>query len=239
MVTSENRSPEDLRQIASDSIVPRLEQIPGVATASISGGRDKQIRVEIQSSRLEAYGLTVTQLQQMLAMQNAQVAAGSITENSISYILNTMGEYNTLDEIRNTVIYYAPNTGADGRQGQPIEVFLRDIADVREGYAEQQSVVYVNGQEAVQLSVQKQSGKNSVQAAKDVRKRLIKLTEELPSDVKVTEISNTTDIIEDSINNVTSSAVSGAVLAVLILFLFLRSIKPTIIIGISIPCTLR
>ena len=238
MVTSENRSPENLRELSEDSIVPRLEQIPGVATASVSGGREKQIRVEIQSSRLEAYGLTVTQLQQMLATQNAQVAAGTITENGISYILNTMGEYRTLDEIRNTVIYYAANTGANGRQGQPIEVYLRDIADVSEGYADQQSIVYVNGQEAVQLSVQKQSGKNSVQVAKDVRGRLVKLAEELPGDVKITEIFNTTDIIEASLNNVTSSAVSGAILAVLILFLFLRSIKPTIIIGISIPVSI-
>ncbi|MDR3356172.1 MAG: efflux RND transporter permease subunit [Spirochaetaceae bacterium] len=238
MVTSENRSPENLRELADNSIVPRLEQIPGVATASVNGGRDKQVRVEISSSRLEAYGLTVTQLQQMLSSQNAQVAAGSITENGISYILNTMGEYRTLDEIRGTVIYYAPAVGANGAQGQAIEVYLRDIADVYEGYADQQNLVYVNGQEAVQLSVQKQSGQNSVQVAKDIRKRLVKLVEELPSDVKITEIFNTTDIIEDSLNNVTSSAVSGALLAVLILFLFLRSVKPTIIIGISIPVSI-
>jgi HAE1 family hydrophobic/amphiphilic exporter-1 len=177
----------------------------------------------------------------MLSSQNAQIAAGTITENGISYILNTMGEYKTLDEIRNTVIYYAPNTGSGGGQaggGQAIEVFLRDIADVHEGYADRSSVVYVNGQEAVQLSVQKQSGQNSVQVAKDIRGRLITLVGELPGDVKITEIFNTTDIIEDSINNVTSSAVSGAVLAVLILFFFLRSIKPTVIIGISIPVSI-
>jgi HAE1 family hydrophobic/amphiphilic exporter-1 len=238
MVISENRSPEDLRQIASDSIVPRLEQIPGVATATINGGRDRQIRVEIKSSRLEAYGLTVTQLQQMIASQNSQVAAGSITEGGINFILNTMGEYTTLDQIRDTVVYYAPTIDANGRQGRPVEVYLRDIADIHEGYADQQSVVYVNGQEAVQLTVQKQSGKNSVQVAKDLRKQMVNLLSELPSDIKITEIFNTTDTIEDSLNNVTESAVSGAVLAVLILFVFLRSIKPTIIIGVSIPISI-
>ncbi|MDR1148028.1 MAG: efflux RND transporter permease subunit [Spirochaetaceae bacterium] len=238
MVASENRSPEDLRQIADDSIVPRLEQIPGVATATVNGGRDRQIRVEIKSSRLEAYGLTVTQLQQMIVSQNAQVAAGSITENGINYILNTMGEYTTLDQIRNTVIYYVPTTGANGQPGSPIEVFLRDIADVHEGYADQQSAVYVNGQEAVQLTVQKQSGQNSVQVAKELRKQMVNLVGELPGDIKITEIFNTTDTIEDSLNNVTESAVSGAVLAVLILFVFLRSIKPTIIIGVSIPLSI-
>ncbi|MDR0408786.1 MAG: efflux RND transporter permease subunit, partial [Spirochaetaceae bacterium] len=238
MVMSENRTPENLRQMALDSIVPRLEQIPGVATASVNGGRDRQVRVEIQSSRLDAYGLTVTQLQQMIISQNAQVAAGSITEGGITFILNTMGEYTSLDEIRNTVVYYAPSDREGGMPGQPIEVYLRDIADISEGYADQQSVVYVNGQEAVQLTVQKQSGRNSVQVAKDLRRRMTGLAAELPSDVKITEIFNTTDMIEDSLNNVTSSAMSGIVLAVLILFVFLRSIKPTIIIGVSIPVSI-
>jgi HAE1 family hydrophobic/amphiphilic exporter-1 len=238
MVSSANRTPEELRQISEDSIVPRIEQIPGVATASISGGREKQIRVIIHSSRLEAYGLTVTQLQQMLIMQNSQVAAGSIEEGGLSYILTTMGEYQSLDEIRNTVIYYAPGSTVNGRTAQPIEVYLRDVADVMEGYADQESVVYVNGQEAIQLNVQKQSGKNSVQVAKDLRKRLVVLLKEIPADIKITETFNTTDTIEDSISNVVSSAVSGIILAVLVLFLFLRSIKPTLIIGISIPISI-
>ncbi|MDR2617226.1 MAG: efflux RND transporter permease subunit, partial [Treponema sp.] len=105
MVTG-NRSSEELRELAVDTIVPRIEQTPGVATASVNGGRDKIIKVEIPQSRLEAYGLTVTSLQQMLAANNAQVAAGTITENGLSYILTTMGEYTSLDQIRNTVISY-------------------------------------------------------------------------------------------------------------------------------------
>jgi HAE1 family hydrophobic/amphiphilic exporter-1 len=237
MVTG-NRTPEELREISEDTIVPRIEQTPGVATASVNGGREKIIRIEIPQSRLEAYNLTVTQIQQMLASQNLQTAAGTITEGNLSYILTTMGEYTSLDDIRNTVVSYKGGGYAGGQVELPKQVFLRDLADVFDGYRDESSVVYVNGQSAVMLQVQKQSGKNSVQTAKDLRLRLARMAKELPPDLKITELFNTTDMIENSLNQVTSTAVSGALLAVLILFIFLRSFKPTLIIGISIPVSI-
>jgi HAE1 family hydrophobic/amphiphilic exporter-1 len=238
MVTG-NRSPEELREMAEDTIVPRIEQTPGVATASVSGGREKIIRVEIPQTRLEAYGLTVTQLQQMLAAQNMQVAAGTITEGGLSYLLTTMGEYTSLDDIRNTVISYkGGGMTATGQAAQAKPIFLRDIADVIEGFRDESSTVYVNGVAAVQLTVQKQSGKNSVQTARDLRVRLDRMAKELPADIKVTELFNTTDQIEDSIDEVVKTGLSGALLAVLVLFIFLRSVKPTLIIGISIPVSI-
>ncbi|MDR0389109.1 MAG: efflux RND transporter permease subunit [Spirochaetaceae bacterium] len=235
MVTG-NRSPEELRELTEDTIVPRIEQTPGVATASAMGGREKIIRVEIPQSRLEAYGLTVSSLQQMLASQNMQVAAGTITENGLSYLLTTMGEYTSLDEIRNTVISYKAPQAVSGEL--PRQVYLRDLANVFEGYRDETSTVYVNGESAVMMMVQKQSGKNSVQTAKELRTRLIRISRELPQDIKISEIFNTTDQIEDSVNQVVTTAISGAVLAILILFVFLRSIKPTLIIGISIPVSI-
>jgi HAE1 family hydrophobic/amphiphilic exporter-1 len=237
MVTGE-RDPEELREIAENTIVPRIEQVPGVATANISGGREKIIRVEVPQTRLEAYGLTVTQIQQMLAAQNMQVAAGSITEGGLSYLLTTMGEYTSIEQIKSTVISYKGGGYVDGQVELPRSIYLRDIADVFEGYRDQTSSVYVNGVPAVQLSIQKQSGKNSVQTAKELRSRLVNIAREIPQDIKITEISNTTDQIENSINEVGSSALSGAILAILILFIFLRSIKPTAIIGISIPISI-
>ncbi|MFP3089623.1 efflux RND transporter permease subunit [Treponema sp. TIM-1] len=238
MVTG-NRSPEELRELAEDTVIPRIEQTPGVATASVNGGREKIIRVEIPQSRLEAYGLTVTQMQQMLAAQNMQVTAGTITEGGLSYILTTMGEYSSLDQIRNTVISYkGGGASSSGQVELPRSVYLRDLADVFEGYRDETSVVYVNGTPAVMMSVQKQSGKNSVQTARELRNRLERMTRELPQDIKITELFNTTDQIENSLNQVTSTALSGALLAVLILFIFLRSIKPTLIIGISIPVSI-
>jgi HAE1 family hydrophobic/amphiphilic exporter-1 len=238
MVTSDKRTPEELREIAEDTIVPRIEQTPGVATASVNGGREKIIRVEIPQNRLEAYNLTVVQIQGMLAVQNMQTAAGTITDGGLSYILTTMGEYTSLDEIKNTVISYQGG-GVSGTQvTMPKQIYLRDIADVFEGYRDETSLVFVNGQSAVMLQVQKQSGKNSVQTAKDLRKRLDRMSRELPPDIVINELFNSTDIVENSLNQVTSTAFSGAILAILILFIFLRSAKPTLIIGVSIPISI-
>jgi HAE1 family hydrophobic/amphiphilic exporter-1 len=238
MVTSDRRTPEELREIAEDTIVPRIEQTPGIATAAVNGGRERIIRVEIPQNRLEAYGLTITQIQQMLAAQNMQTAAGTIIDGGMSYILTTMGEYTSLEEIRNTVVSYRGGGFSGGQVQMPAQIFLRDLADVIDGYRDESSVVLVNGQAAVLMMVQKQSGQNSVQTAKDLRIRLNKLAGEISQDIKLTEIFNTTDIIENSLNQVTSTAISGGLLAVLILFVFLRSAKPTIIIGISIPISI-
>jgi len=235
MVVSDKRTPEELREIAEDTIVPRIEQTPGIATASVSGGREKVIRVEIPQTRLEAYGLTISSLQQMIAAQNIQTAAGTITEGGMSYILTTMGEYTSLDEIRNTVINYRGGGYSGGQIELPRQIYLRDLADVYEGYKDETSVVYVNGQSAVMLQVQKQSGKNSVQTAKDLRARIDRMSRELPPDIVISELFSTTDIVENSLNQVTSTAFMGAFLAIFTLFLFLRAGKPTLIIGISIP----
>ena len=233
-----SRTPEEIYQLVDDTIIPRLEQTPGVATASVMGGREKIVRVEIPQSRLEAYGLTVTQIQQMMAAQNAQVSAGSITENGLSYILTTMGEYTSIDEIKNTVVSYKGGGMSGAQMEMPRQVYLRDLADVFEGYKDETSIAYVNSEPAVMMMVQKQSGKNSVQTAKNLRARIKRMERELPQDIKISETFNTTDEIENSLNQVVSTAVSGAILAVLVLFLFLRSLKPTLIIGISIPVSI-
>jgi len=237
MVTG-NRTPEELREIAEKTIQPRIEQVPGVAMASVSGGRQKIIRVEIPQNRLEAYGLTVTQIKNMIASQNLQVSAGSINDQGLSYLLTTAGEYQSIDEIKNTVIAYKGGGMVNGQMEGARTVRLRDLADVFEGFKDEDSVVFVNGVPAVQIMVQKQSGKNSVQTAKELRKRLDRIAQEVPQGIKITEIFNTTDIIQNSINQVSSSALQGALLAILILFVFLRSIKPTVIIGITIPISL-
>jgi HAE1 family hydrophobic/amphiphilic exporter-1 len=234
MVTG-NRTPEELREITEDTLIPRFEQIPGVATASVSGGREKIIRIAIPQNRLEAYGLTVTQIQQMLAVQNMQVAAGTITEGGLSYILTTMGEFTSLEQMKETVISYKGGGFTGTAVELPKPVYLRDLADVIDDYRDETSTVYVNGQSAVMMQVQKQSGKNTVQTAKEIRSRLSRLERELPQDIKITELYNSSDQVENSLNQVTSTALYGAFLCVFVLFLFLRSWKPTLIIGISIP----
>lgn len=240
-VLSGNRTAEELRLYAEDIVQPRLEQIDGVASVQISGGREKAIVVDIPRDRLEAYSLTITQIAQMIGAQNVQGSGGSISEGDTTYTISTSGEYSSLEDIRNTVIAYKSNTAG---YGAPVaaptvqKILLRDIADVYEGYKPVSSYAYVNGVPCVILNIQKQSGKNSVQTAHAVRKQVENIQPLLPADVVLSESMNTTDIIELSINNIVTSVVQGALLAVLVLLVFLRSIKSTIIIGITIPVSL-
>lgn len=233
-----NRTPEELRAYAEDVIQPRLEQIDGIASADISGGREKSINIEIPRDRLEAYGLTITQVAQMIGTQNIQGAGGTITSGDINYTIKTAGKYKTLDDVRNTVISWKVES-SDGMTTPEIRTIkLRDIADVYEGYKDQTSLSFFNGEPCVMLILQKQSGKNSVAAVKKVRKQIVKIEKALPADVKITETMNTTDDIEKTIQAVVSSVIQGTLLAIIVLFVFLRSIKSTLIIGLSIPISL-
>ncbi|MDY7027385.1 MAG: efflux RND transporter permease subunit, partial [Spirochaetota bacterium] len=234
------RTPAELRQIAEDIVQPRIEQVEGVALTSLSGGRDRIIRVEIPQNRLAAYGLTLTQVANMIRGQNVQISAGSITEGSKNYLILTSGRYDSIDQIKNTVISYkggAPTSMIAASESVKT-VRLRDIANVFDGYRDPENLVYINGEPGVQIIVQKQSGTNSVQTVERVRERLKRINREVPQGISIEEIFNTTDIIKSSLNQVASSAIMGAVFAVLILFVFLRSLKSTFIIGLTIPISL-
>jgi len=225
-----NRTPEELRSYAEDIIQPRLEQLDGVASATVSGGREKSINVDIPRDRLEAYGLSVSTVAQMIGAQNIQSSGGTITSGDRNYSIKTSGKYESLEDLKNTVISY--KAGSDYSLKT---IRLRDIADVYEGYKTESTKAYLDGSPCVILMIQKQSGKNSVTAAKNIRKAIPSIRESLPSDVEILETMNTTDIIEQTISEVVKSVITGALLAILVLLVFLRSIKSTIIVGLSIP----
>ncbi len=232
LVVNGNRSPEEIRAIAEDQIQPYLEQVSGVATSFITGGREKVIRVEISQNRLEAYGLNITGIAGMLATQNLQIGAGSVEEGSKKYLVRTGGEYKNLEEIENAVVSYKVSGGITK------EIRLRDIAKVYEGYKDATSTVYINGEPGVYISIQKQSGVNSIETADNVLAKLEQINRNLPPDMSVSVINNTTEMIRNSLNQVTRSAITGALLAMVVLFVFLRSFKSTFIIGLSIPISL-
>ena len=225
-----SRTPEELRALAEDTIKPRLEQIEGIASATVSGGREESINVDIPRDRLEAYGLSISSVAQMIGVQNIQSSGGTISSGDTNYTIKNDGKYKSLEDLKNTVISYKV-----GETNALRTIRLRDIADVYEGYKDESTLAYLDGNACVMLMLQKQSGKNSVQAAKKVRKAISQLKRELPSDVELIETSNTVDIIEQTISEVVGSVVQGALLAIAVLFIFLRSLKTTMIVGASIP----
>ncbi len=223
-----NRSADDLKQIADDYIVDVIEQADGVGEASSSGGRTKIVRVEIEQNRLQAYGLTLTQVASSLARQNIEIGGGQITEGSRDYSVRTIGEYKSIDEINNTVV-----TTKNG-----YDVKLIDLGHAFLGYKDASSEVYINGEPGVYVSVTKQSGENSVNVANGVYKKMEALKETLPSDITMEIVRDDTDSIRDTLSTLLDSAWQGLVLAVVILFIFLCSIKTTIIIAVSIPLSI-
>jgi len=223
-----NRTTDDLKQIAEDSIVDSLEQVDGVAEASVSGGRTKIVRVELSQNRLAAYNLTFSAVSSALSKQNLELGGGKISEGKKDYTIRTTGEYASINEINNTVI-----TTVNG-----YDLKLSDIGQAFLGYEDKSSEVFINGESGVYVSITKQSGTNSVTVANAVYEKLEKIKEQLPSDITLEIVSDDTDSIRDTINTLIESAYQGLILAIIILFLFLKSMKSTIIIAISIPLSM-
>ena len=235
-----SRGPDELFEIARDQIQPRLEQVDGAALVSLSGGSERAVRVEVSQNRLEAYGLTLTQVTRALAAQNVRIGSGSVYEGNFKYLVETRGEFGALDDIRNAVISYRGG-GSDpvtGRSRGSVPIRLRDFAEVTDSFRDTDNAAYVNGIPGISISIQKQSGTNSVQVADNIMAALDKVRSVLPAGVDITVIYDTTRIIRRSLAGVATTALLGALLAMTVLFIFLRNLKSTIIIGCSIPISL-
>src|SRR5574344_98693 len=220
-----NRSAEDLRKIADDTISDRLEQTAGVAQASVSGGRESIVRIELSQNRLDAYGLTLSSIATTLASQNIELGGGSVSEGTRKYMVRTTGEFSSIDEINNTVVGTLNG----------YNVKLSDIGTAFMGYKDETSKVYINGKSGVYIKLKKQSGSNTVNVANAVYKKIAEIKQTLPEGVGIDIISDDSTSIRDTLSSLVESILEGFVLTVLVLFIFLRSIKSTLIMAVSIP----
>lgn len=223
-----NRSIDDIKAIAETSIVDILEQADGVAEASVYGGRALQVNVEVDQNRMAAYGFTIPTITSALAKQNLELGGGKVQDGHRNYIVRTVGEYSSLDEINNTVI-----TTING-----YNVKLSDVGIATLGYAEISNESFINGEKGVYIDIVKQSGTNAVNVANKVYKKIEQVKSVIPSDITMEIIYDDTDSIRETINILIESAWQGLILAVIILFIFLQNFKSTIIISISIPISI-
>ena len=223
-----NRSVDDLKAIAESNVVSILEQADGVGEAEVYGGRTAQVNVRLDQNRMAAYGFTVPTVTSALSKQNLELGGGKVQEGHRNYIVRTTGEYTSLDEINDTVI-----TIING-----YSIRLSDIGEASIGYADVTQESFINGEKGVYISVTKQSDANSVTVANNVYKKIDQAQNNLPPDVTLEIIRDSTDSIRETINTLIQSAWQGLVLAVIILFIFLQNFKSTIIISISIPLSI-
>lgn len=223
-----DRNEQELFDIADDILIPRLEQISGVASATLSGAREPIVSVEAKQNRLDAYNLSLNQVSQILAAQNIKEAGGELDEGLTRYIVTNTGEFRSLEEIEDTIVTIY--------NGIPVRV--KDFADVKMSFKDRESIVYINGTPGLTLSISKQSGSNSVRVADNVYEDFAKIQESLPHGIKLEMLYDNTQFIRTIIGEVGDSAVFGALLAMFVLFVFLRSPRATLIIGLSIPVSL-
>ena len=224
---SSKLDPVQLRLIIEDQVKYRLERAPGVAAVDIRGGLEREIHVNIKADKVKAIGVPLDQIIRRIREGNINIPAGTIDYGNLEVTVRTSGEYSSLDQIKDTVVAIKEN----------VPIRLGEIAEVEDSWRKVTSIIRINGVPGLRLSVNKQSGKNTVDVARGVHKELELIARDIPY-IEIIPIIDTSDYIQKSIANVGSSAVYGGILAVLVLLLFLRNLNSTVIIATAVPVSI-
>lgn len=215
----------NLETLAEDVVKPRLERAEGVASVAIEGGKEREILVEVDDTLLSAYQLTPGQILQAISQENQAVSGGHLLRGGQELQLRIDGQFETLDDLKKTLIPL------------PLGGFVRleEVAVIEETFKKSTTLSYVNGEPALVFSILKESDANTVAVADEVFKALDGIEKSLPDGVRVNVIFDTSQFIRDAIDNVVKNMLIGGLLAVLVLLFFLRSIRGTLVIAVSIP----
>ncbi|MFZ5633192.1 MAG: efflux RND transporter permease subunit [Bacillota bacterium] len=218
----------EMKRVAEDVIQPRLERVEGVASVYITGGREKEIKVVLNQSKLQTYGLTAGQVAQSISSENLTGTAGSTARGANDLDIRVIGEYKKARDLENIAIML-PGGGF---------VRLGDLAEIRDDYKKTTQISYVNGKPSVSLMVMKETGSNTVQVANRVQKEVSGIQSVLPGGIRLDTVMDLSIFIRGAINNVVQHAVAGGILAVVVLYLFLRSFRSTIVVALVIPISI-
>ncbi len=234
------RSPQDLRKLVYDEVRPRLAQVTGVASVTVTGGEVREIQVLAHRDRLDAVGLSVSGLAAAISAQNLDVPSGTIKEGRRTYAVRVLGQFEDLDEIRNLMI----STPLGGR------MTLSSLAEVRDTVVEPDRYARVDGKDSVTVAVVKQSGANTVQVVRDLRAVLTEMvgsleesgkegaareTGFLGTDIQAIVANDDSEFVLQSIEDVLEDLLYGALLAAIVVFLFLHNFRGMIIVALAIP----
>lgn len=224
---SSSLDPVQTRWIMEDQVAYRLERVPGVAAVNIWGGLEREIHVSLDPAKINALAIPLDSIISRVREGNVNIPAGNIEKGNLEITIRTPGEYTDLNQLQDTVIAI--------RNGVPIQ--LKEIASVEDSWQKITRIVRVNGAPGIRLSVNKQSGKNTVDVARAALKETDRINRDIPQ-IKIIPIIDTSDYIQRSISNVGSSAVYGGILAVFVLLLFLRNFRSTVVIATAIPVSI-
>ncbi|MGE5397752.1 MAG: efflux RND transporter permease subunit, partial [Chitinophagales bacterium] len=217
-----------LQSIATDTVKPRLERIPGVASVTLTGGLTREVRVDVDPVKLENYGLTMSQLVSFLRTDNFNQAGGVAKDGRREYFVRSLQQFENVDEIRNVNIITS--------SGQPVR--LSDVANVTDGYKDVEQLTRMNRKPSIGVHIQKQTDANSVKVSRAVREELKLIQKEFPGGITIGVVFDQADFINESMGSMGRTMLEGAALAMLVLFLFLRSVPSTLVIATSIPLSI-
>ncbi len=215
----------DMQAVAEDVIAPRLERLEGVASVDIAGGRERQLQVRLDPRGMERHGIDVETVGNILAASNLNLPGGTLEEGTSSYTVRTLGEFTSLEDIAGLMV-----PTADGGA-----VRLDEISRVLDTEERIQSITRLDGETSIALSVSKESGANTVMVSNRVRQAMEQLQDELPPGLRTAEVMDQGRFVVDSILNVLTNGAVGGALAVLVLFLFLRDWRSTLVTAMAIP----
>ncbi|MEE8041808.1 MAG: efflux RND transporter permease subunit [Pseudomonadales bacterium] len=216
---------QEIRRFSEEFIKRQLDPVAGVAAVRVSGGFEDEIHVLVDENRLAQYGLTVQFIANRLKTTNVNLAGGRLADGTQDYLVRTVNEYANVDEIRETII----------RQEGGRIVRLADLAEVELGHKERESITRIDGRESVEIAVYKEGDANTVAVARAVQKKLSEITDQLPERYSVSTIYDQSRFIVEAIREVQLAAIQGGILAILVLYFFLRNLWATLIISLSIP----
>ena len=229
LTVTARESGRDLYRIVDKQIADPLKRIPGVGAVVYIGGKERQINVHFDRQKIEAYHLSITQIRNVMAAENLNLPVGTVEVGRNELQMRVAGRYADATEIGNTVI---------GASGDAL-VRLRDVADITDSYSDPQQWSWSgNAEDAIAVVIQKQSGSNTVNVADAVKARLESLKDEIPADMTVYEIMDTSRNIRAMIESLSESAIVGGVLVVVICFLFLRRLRTSLVVTLSIPLSM-
>jgi HAE1 family hydrophobic/amphiphilic exporter-1 len=224
---SSNLDPVKARRIIEDQVQYRLERVPGVAAVNVRGGLEREIHVSLDPAKINALAIPLESIIARIREGNVNIPAGTIEKGNFEITVRTPGEYTDLKQLQDTVIAV--------RQGAPIQ--LREIARVEDSWTKITRVVRVNDVPGMWMSINKQSGKNTVEVARGALAELKRINRDIPQ-IRIIPIIDTSDYIRRSISNVGTSATYGGLLAIVVLLLFLRNFRSTIVIATAIPVSI-
>ncbi len=224
-----SRPPVELKKLIEDEVAPRLERLDGVASARVFSTDLREIQVNVDKAALESRNLSLDRIIAALRLENLNLPAGYVLERHADYLVRTLAEFESLDDIRQTVIGMTP-------KGELI--YLSDVAEVTDGLKETRYLGRIQKEKGVFLIVNKRSGANSAQVGNRVKKELEKIKSTLPADVKFFAAMDQADMVTRVIKRTFDTAWQGGLLAVLLIFFFLRNWRPTLIIALAIPLSI-